>query len=240
MIFNDEEKLNKTIFSQVAIMTVSYAIFDVLNSEFGVKITDFKYALGHSLGEYSALAVTNALSFEETLHLLNKRSHAMENALPNGLGGMMAVLGLSVDQIKELDLGDVEIANDNSELQVVLSGMNADLDNLKDILLKHGAKKVVKLNVSGPFHSSYMESVKNVLKTENENLKSKKNPLIPIIQNVTAKPETDINIITKNLELQVVTGVRWRESVLSFKNLSVDSVLEISSNTSFVNIVLLI
>ena len=230
IIFNDPDSLQKTVYAQPALMTVSYAMFNVMAIEFDISIKDFSFALGHSLGEYTAIAVNNSFSFEDTLLVLKNRAEAMEKAVPDGKGGMCAVLGLTVQKIQQIDLGDVAIANDNSAQQVIISGLVEDLEEITPKLLEHGAKKVVKLSVSGPFHSPYMvtvsECVKNILSTI-----EKRDPIIPIISNVTAKPECDINKISSLLEKQVVTGVRWRESIESLSDFGVDTVIEIGSGT---------
>lgn len=230
IIFNDPDSLQKTVYAQPALMTVSYAMFNVMALEFDINIKDFSFALGHSLGEYTAIAVNNSFTFEDTLLVLKHRAEAMERAVPEGKGGMCAVLGLTAQQIREIDLGDVSIANDNSAQQVIISGLVEDLELITHKLLDNGAKKVVKLAVSGPFHSPYMvtvsECIKNVLNTI-----EKRDPIIPIISNVTAKPESDISKISSLLEKQVVTGVRWRESVESLSDFGVDTVIEIGSGT---------
>lgn len=230
IIFNDPDSLQKTIYAQPALMTVSYAMFNVMAIEFDISIKDFEFALGHSLGEYTAIAVNNSFSFEDTLFILKHRSEAMEKAVPNGKGGMCAVLGLTAQKIREIDLGDVAIANDNSAQQVIISGLIEDLDAVTPRLLEKGAKKVVKLSVSGPFHSPYMVAVSECIKNALSDIE-KRNPIVPIISNVTAKPENDINQISLLLEKQVITGVRWRESVESLHDLGVDTVIEIGSGT---------
>ena len=228
IIFNDEQALKNTVNSQPALMVVSYAIFSVLKQEFGVKVSDFSYGIGHSLGEYSALTVAEALSFKDALLLLKTRSEAMESSVPNKAGGMIACIGISISDLKKLELGKVEIANDNSEMQVVLSGMQDDLKLASEILLKNGAKKVIPLDVSGPFHSSYMTHAYNVLSKAllSTNVHQ---PIIPIISNVTAKPVTNPNEIKTLLAEQINHGVKWRESVESFTDLGIECAIEIGS-----------
>jgi len=236
IIFNDDQALKITTNAQPALMVVSYAIFKVLEHEFGVKITDFSYGIGHSLGEYSALTAAGALSFEDTLHLLKVRSEAMEAAVPMRKGGMIACLGLKVADIIRLDLGKVEIANDNSDAQVVLSGMKEDLEVASEILLQNGAKKVVPLDVSGPFHSSYMTPAYEALEKALDKIDVKA-PSIPVFANVTAKPNDDPSMIKTLLQDQINHGVRWRESVESFEALGINTAVEIGSGKVLSNLV---
>lgn len=236
IIFNDDQALKITTNAQPALMVVSYAIFKVLEQEFDVKITDFSYGIGHSLGEYSALTVTGALSFKDTLTLLKVRSEAMETAVPTGKGGMMACLGLKVSDIKKLPLGQVEIANDNSDAQVVLSGMKEELEIAKEILLQNGAKKVIPLDVSGPFHSSYMTPACKALGEALDKITINP-PSVPVFANVTAKPNNDPSVIKTLLKDQINHGVHWRESVESFEPLGVVTAIEIGSGKVLSNLV---
>ena len=228
IIFNNEQELKNTVNSQPALMIVSYAIFSVLKQEFGVHVSDFSYGIGHSLGEYSALTIAESLSFKDALLLLKTRSEAMESSVPNKAGGMIACIGISVSEIKKLNLGKVEIANDNSEMQIVLSGMQEDLKIASEILIQNGAKRVIPLEVSGPFHSSYMTHAYNVLSEELKQCTINV-PIIPIISNVTATPVNEPEQIKSLLAEQINHGVRLRESVESFASLGIDSVIEIGS-----------
>ena len=213
-----KEKLNLTANTQPAIFLISYSIFNVVKNEFGIDLDKAKYFAGHSLGEYSALSCAGCLNFSDTLKILRVRGDAMQNSVPKGEGGMVAVLGSKVETIEEI-LKDnkqkfaAQIANDNSEGQIVLSGKNEDLDNLILILKKKSIKNV-KLPVSAPFHSSLMNKATQIMTEELNKLdfKESKNKLI---SNVTAKEIENVNILKDLLIKQIESRVRWRESVIN-------------------------
>ena len=158
-----EDKLQLTQNTQPAILTVSYSIFKILKEEFNFDLNQIKYFAGHSLGEYSALVCSGSLNFIDALYLLHERGKAMQEAVPLGKGAMIAVLGINIDEVKELVLkfqnnnsGICEIANDNAEGQVIISG---DSDSIKKFQLFIREKKIksVPLKVSAPFHCSLMK-----------------------------------------------------------------------------------
>ena len=165
-----KEELDLTINTQPAIFLISYSIFNVVKNEFDINLNKAKYFAGHSLGEYSALSCAGYLSFSDTLKILRIRGDAMQNSVPKGQGGMVAVLGSTVETIENL-LKDNEqnfnaqIANDNSEGQIVLSGKMDDLDKLI-IVLKENSIKNIKLPVSAPFHSSLMSKATSIMNQE--------------------------------------------------------------------------
>ena len=213
-----KEKLNLTANTQPAIFLISYSIFNVVKNEFGIDLDKAKYFAGHSLGEYSALSCAGCLNFSDTLKILRVRGDAMQNSVPKGEGGMVAVLGSKVETIEEI-LKDnkqkfaAQIANDNSEGQIVLSGKNEDLDNLILILKKKSIKNI-KLPVSAPFHCSLMNKATQIMTEELNKLdfKESKNKLI---SNVTAKEIENVNILKDLLIKQIESRVRWRESVIN-------------------------
>ena len=182
--------LNLTANTQPAIFLISYAIFSVVKKEFNIDLNKAKYFAGHSLGEYSALSCAGYLSFSETLKILRIRGDAMQNSVPEGQGGMVAVLGSAVEDIekilkdKEQDI-KVQIANDNSEGQIVLSGKTKDLDKLI-ITLKENSIKNIKLPVSAPFHSSLMSKATSIMNEELNKLSFSQSEN-KLISNVTAK-----------------------------------------------------
>jgi len=211
-----ESELKLTQNTQPAIMTVGVCIFNVLNKEFNLNLNNAKFFAGHSLGEYTALVCSGALSIDRAAYLLHERGKSMQGAVPSGEGAMLAVLGMNlnevVDEINLLPKGKIcEIANDNSDSQVVVSGKKEIIGIFKENLKKKGKKGIV-LPVSAPFHCSLMEkaaqSMKN--KIESTNLLQ---PKPHIISNVTAKAENDVNKIKPLLIDQITSRVRWRESV---------------------------
>ena len=225
-----EEKLKLTENTQPAIMTVGVSIFNVLNHEFGFNLNNSRFFAGHSLGEYTALVCSGSLSLESAAYLLNERGKSMQNAVPNGEGAMMAILGMTIDEVeKEIKLlsgkNKCEIANDNSNTQVVVSGKKESIENL-NIILKEKRKKSIILPVSAPFHCSLMlKAAENMSKKIKNKVFSKPKP--NIISNVTAKEEDDINKIKPLLIDQITSRVRWRESVNYMINKGITSFVEI-------------
>lgn len=207
-----KEALDQTENTQPAIFLVSYSIFNLIKNEFKIDLNKAKYFAGHSLGEYSALAASGVLSFSDTLKILKTRGKAMQSAVPKGEGGMVAILGAEIDKVEDIIKNfDCEIANDNSNGQIVVSGSSNNLNEL--ILdLKKNSIKNIKLPVSAPFHCKLMRKATEIMKMEIENLKfnETKNQLI---SNVTANEISEPDQIKKLLIQQIESRVRWRESV---------------------------
>ena len=225
-----KEELDLTVNTQPAIFLISFSIFNVIKNEFNIDLNKAKYFAGHSLGEYSALSCAGYLNFSETLKILRKRGDAMQNSVPKGLGGMVAVLGSTIDTIENI-LKDNEtkfkaqIANDNSEGQIVLSGKTEDLDNLIQVL-KENSIKNIKLPVSAPFHCSLMSKATEIMKEELNKISilEGKNDLI---SNVTAEAISNTKDLKSLLIKQIENRVRWRESVINMINNDVDHFIEI-------------
>ena len=225
-----KEELDLTINTQPAIFLISYSIFQVMKKEFNFDLDNAKYFAGHSLGEYSALCAANYLSFSDTIKLLKTRGDAMQNAVPRGEGGMLAVLGSKVEIIEDL-LNDnknnfiAQIANDNSEGQIVLSGRNSDLEKLIKVLKSRNIKNI-KLPVSAPFHCQLMNSATEIMRNEIQklNFRDSKNKLI---SNVTAKEISNKEDLKMLLIDQIENRVRWRESVVHMINNGVNHFIEI-------------
>ena len=224
-----KDKLDLTSNTQPAIFLISYSIFNVLQKEFNINLNQAKYFAGHSLGEYSALSSAEYLSFSDTIKLLRTRGDAMQNAVPNGEGGMVAVLGSKVDVIEKLlsanDNLRIQIANDNSEGQLVLSGKNDDLRKLTGILKSNNIKNI-KLPVSAPFHCNLMSKATDIMKKEIEKLNFQ-NGKIKLISNVTAEEISDKEELKKLLVNQIESRVRWRESVINMINNGVNHFIEL-------------
>ena len=225
-----EEKLKLTQNTQPAILTVSYAIFSVLKKEFNFDFKFTKFFAGHSLGEYSALVCAESLKFSDALFLLFERGKAMQEAVPVGQGSMIAVLGLKINEINDLIKevktdGVCEIANDNADGQMIISGDNKSI-NLLQILLKENKKKFIPLNVSAPFHCSLMKPAAVKMKEKINSVNFKK-PLFDIICNVTSKPENNAENIKKLLIEQICSTVRWRESVINMSKEKITNFIEI-------------
>tara|TARA_B100002051_G_scaffold197239_1_gene187148 strand:- start:320 stop:1234 length:915 start_codon:yes stop_codon:yes gene_type:complete len=225
-----EDKLKLTQNTQPAIMTIGVSIFNVLNNEFNFNLKNSKFFAGHSLGEYTALVCSGSLSLEQAAYLLFERGKAMQEAVPYGHGAMTAVLGMSIEEVQsEIDLIKdkkiCEIANDNSNAQIVVSGNKLDIENLNKNL-KAKRKKSIILPVSAPFHCSLMLKAKEKMQEKINNTKFLK-PEPSIISNVTAQMENDINKIKPLLIDQITSRVRWRESVNYMVKQGVSEFLEI-------------
>tara|TARA_B100000989_G_scaffold260003_1_gene210440 strand:- start:982 stop:1908 length:927 start_codon:yes stop_codon:yes gene_type:complete len=225
-----KDKLDLTINTQPAIFLVSYSIFKVVKENYNIDLNEAKYFAGHSLGEYSALSCAGYLSFSETIRILRVRGDAMQNSVPKGEGGMLAILGLKIDEVEKI-LKDnqsnfnVQVANDNSEGQIVLSGKMKDLQILGEFL-KNNKIKNIKLPVSAPFHCNLMSKATEVMKNELQkvNFKQSKNILI---SNVTADEVSNTDDLKDLLINQIEKKVRWRESVLNIINKGVNQFIEI-------------
>ena len=225
-----EDQLKLTQNTQPAILTVSYAIFKILKEEFNYNFENTKYFAGHSLGEYSALLCAGSLSFEDALYLLFERGKSMQEAVPVGKGGMLAVLGSENEEIEDCikkikSKGVCEIANDNAPGQIIVSGNIELIQELQNIL-KENKKKSIMLPVSAPFHCSLMNAAATNMKSKIENVNFTK-PNYEIIANVTASPTNDPADIKKLLVEQIYSKVRWRESILYMANQNITEYLEI-------------
>ena len=222
--------LNQTENTQPAIFLVSFAIFNVIKNETSFDITKANYFAGHSLGEYSALACSNVINFRETIRLLKIRGNAMQNAVPKNEGGMIAVLGESIDKVQEIIQNNKNnfhcfLANDNSNGQVVLSGRLNDLEKLTIELKKLNIKNI-QLPVSAPFHCMLMSPATKIMdKHLNDVEFSTPNNLI--VSNVTAEPSSDPKKIKNLLIEQIEKPVRWRESIVNMISLGCDKFIEI-------------
>ena len=225
-----EDKLQLTENTQPAILVISYSIFNVLKNEYGFDLNSFKYVAGHSLGEYSALVCSGSLYFEDALHLLHERGKAMQEAVPIGNGSMIAVLGVKINEINNLlesrnKNGVCEIANDNADGQVIVSGNKESVETFR-LILKEKKIKSIPLKVSAPFHCSLMKPA--AIKMEEKINKTKfVNPSVEIVNNVTAKPEVNYDIIKQLLIKQIFSTVKWRESLINMSELGVNDFIEI-------------
>ncbi len=225
------DKLQLTQNTQPAILTVSYSIFRVLKDEFGFDFNSFKFFAGHSLGEYSALVCSNSLNFDDAIYLLHERGKAMQDAVPIGKGSMIAILGMKTDEILNLiqsqhkAKGICEIANDNADGQVIISGNKERLEMFQKIL-KEKKIKSIPLKVSAPFHCSLMKPAANIMREKIKNTKFKE-PQFKIVNNVNANTENNPENIKSLLVEQIFSTVKWRESILKMKNSGVKNFIEI-------------
>lgn len=235
MTEGSDADLTLTTNAQPALMAVSMAVVRVLEKEFKVKLKDkAAYVAGHSLGEYSAACAAGVFSLQDTARLLRIRGDAMQKAVPVGVGGMAAVLGLSYQDIGALveACNDSHYycvaANDNSDGQVVLSGHIQAIEKAIEIASEFGAKKCLRLPVSAPFHSPLMQPAAEAMAHAFMEVEAH-DAEIPIVANVLADTETEKKEIIKNLIEQVTGTVRWRETMAFFDDNDVTDIVELGA-----------
>ena len=225
-----KNELDLTANTQPAIFLVGFSIFQLIKKNYNINLNKANYFAGHSLGEYTALACAEALSFSETLKLLKVRGKSMQDAVPKGEGGMVAILGSTLEIIEKIINDNINnykcyIANDNSEGQLVASGKNQDLDLLMQDLKKNNIKSI-KLSVSAPFHCKLMSNATKIM--DNEIKKSDfKSPKNILISNVTSQEVSDSETLKNLLIKQIESRVRWRESVNLMIKKGVNKFIEI-------------
>ncbi len=230
IIDGPKEDLDLTGNTQPAIFLVTYSIFKVVENETNFQIKKAKFYAGHSLGEYSALCCAEALNFEQTINLLNLRGKAMQNAVPNGEGGMLAILGRKIQDVDILLKENYKkfqcyVANDNSVGQIVVSGKISSIELLEQILKKQNIK-FIRLQVSAPFHCPLMKKATEIMKDNILSTNFSK-PIVDIISNVDAKPQNEIDVIKNLLIEQIEKPVRWRESINYMISKGVNNFIEI-------------
>jgi len=225
-----KKELDQTENTQPAIFLVGYSIFQLIKKDFGINLNKASYFAGHSLGEYTALACAETLSFSESLRLLRIRGKSMQEAVPKGEGGMVAILGSTPDTIEKIIVENSNnykcyIANDNSNGQLVVSGKTNDLNILiKD--LKENNIKSIKLPVSAPFHCKLMNNATKIMQNEIQKCDFK-NPKNTLISNVTSQEVNDASLLKELLVKQIESRVRWRENVNLMLEKKVNQFIEI-------------
>jgi len=233
LIFNGPDtELIKTNNAQPAILISSIAMLEVIKSKKKIKLSNFcKFLAGHSLGEYTALYASNVLDFKSVLKLVKHRGNLMSKSDKSGEGKMAAIIGLKIVEIKEMlqnfkEEGVCEIANDNSEGQVVISGNKEAVDSFKSIAKKNGAKLTIDLNVSAPFHCKLMEDA--AIKMNSEINKTLFNQFkVPVISNIKAVPCNKSDEFKSLLSQQITMTVKWRETILFMESKGVKNIFEI-------------
>ena len=233
------DKLQLTKNTQPGILTVSYSIFKVLKDEFHVDLNSFKSFAGHSLGEYSALVCSESLNFSDAIYLLHERGKAMQEAVPIGEGLMIAVIGLKIKEVTDLitpfqNEGVCEIANDNADGQVIISGSKNCIEALLETL-KAEKIKSIPLKVSAPFHCSLMKPAAETMK-EKINKTKFENPKFVIVNNVTGKPEKS-ELIKDLLYKQIYSTVKWRDSLITMAESGIKNFVEIGPGKALTGMV---
>jgi [acyl-carrier-protein] S-malonyltransferase len=234
MFEGPESELTLTENAQPALMTVSLAVARILEKDGSLDLKRrVAFVAGHSLGEYSALAAAHALELADAARLLKRRGLAMQRAVPIGVGAMAALLGLEIDAAREVAQeaaqGEVcDAANDNGPGQVVVSGHKAAVERAIAIAGERGARRAIMLPVSAPFHCALMKPAADEMAQALAEVRLKE-PLVPLIANVSAKPVRDPDEIKALLVRQVTELVRWRECVLAMKENGVDGLVELGA-----------
>ena len=228
---NRNNLLDITKYTQLSVFSASMAIFEVFKELFGKKdlFLDINYVLGHSLGEYSALVASSAISLEDCSKLLKIRGELMQDAYPENQSGMAAVLGLNCKDIeliiKNFSL-NIEVANDNTPEQVVISGIIEDINKAKEILILNGAKKFVNLNVSAAFHSRIMKKAEEKMKHKLSSFNFL-DSIYSVVSNYSAGATKDKNVIFNNLSKQMSNKVKWNESIKLLEKSNERNIIEI-------------
>lgn len=227
LCFGEDEKLNETEYTQPALLTMSTAL-TALMQEKGIKAD---YVAGLSLGEYSAHVASGTFDFEDAVKLVRKRGKFMTEAVPKGMGAMCAVLNLDADKIQEAcdevaDLGRCMIANYNCPGQIAIAGDKAAVEKASEIVLEKGARRAVMLNVSGPFHTPLLQSASEKLNVELNSMQIN-DMNIPVITNLTAEVVNDKSEVIDILTKQVMSPVKWEQSVRKMLELGVDTFIEL-------------
>ena len=230
-----KEDLTLTQNAQPALMAHSMAVVRVLEADFGISVKDHAaFVAGHSLGEYSALAAAGTFSVGDAARLLRTRGEAMQKAVPVGEGAMAALLGVGLEAAEAVAAaaaaagGVCQIANDNDPTQVVVSGSKEAVDRVAEIGKAHGVRRAVPLPVSAPFHCALMQPAADVMAEALEAVEVKA-PVVPVVANVTAAPQSDPEAIKKALVQQVTGTVRWRECVLAMAHAGVSDFYELGT-----------
>lgn len=225
------DTLSLTVNTQPALMAVSMAILKALEKQNGLSTLDMcSFVAGHSLGEYTALCASKAISLADTARLLRVRGNAMQDAVPLGVGSMAAILGASTEEVEQIcfEAGEIcEIANDNSVGQIVISGSASAIDKACEISASKG-KKAIKLNVSAPFHCSLMFPAAEIMKDALQKQEIQM-PVVPLVANVTADVANTEEEIRNNLVTQVAGRVKWRQSIEKMIELGVTEFVEIGA-----------
>ncbi len=226
---NKEGLLDITNYTQISIFTASLTIFKTILDVTELDQKNINFVLGHSLGEYSALACSNKINLEDCSKILKKRGDLMNNAVTPNKTGMAALIGLSSKDVQNIISKfnlDLEIANDNSPIQVVISGDTNELDSKKEIFLNNKVKKFVKLNVSSAFHSKFMIDAQNQLANEIDNIEFISNET-KLISNYTGQGSNDSAVLKNSLKEQMSNKVRWTESIQNLSKHSETKIIEI-------------
>ena len=226
---NPFDNLNQTNYTQISIFSASMAVYKSLLSEFGNETIKPKILLGHSLGEYSALVAGNYINITDASILIKKRGELMHSSIEPNVSGMAAIIGKNADFINNVINENnlkIVIANDNSPMQVVVSGLIEDINSSEQVFSEHGIKRYIKLNVSAAFHSDFMNDAQSRLINEIDKINFK-NSNLPIISNYDSVINSNKNSIKYALKNQMASTVRWTDSIKKLEETDTTQIIEI-------------
>jgi [acyl-carrier-protein] S-malonyltransferase len=229
-----EEELRLTEHAQPALMATSLAAVRALEARSGRRLAELcDLVAGHSLGEYSALAAAGSLAVGDAARLLRVRGRAMQQAVPVGEGAMAAILGLELEAVERVAkeasaIGVCDLANDNAPGQAVVSGNRAAVERAVDLAKAQGARRSVLLPVSAPFHCRLLAPAAEAVRAALAEIEIRP-PAVPVVTNVTARPESAPEILRARLVEQVVGRVRWRESLLAMAARGITAIVELGA-----------
>ena len=226
---NPLNNLNQTNYTQISIFSASMAIYKSLLSELGNETIKPKILLGHSLGEYSALVAGNFINITDASILIKKRGELMHSSIEPNVSGMAAIIGKNADFIDDVINKNnlkIVIANDNSPMQVVVSGLIEDINSSEQVFSENGIKRYVKLNVSAAFHSNFMNDAQSKLINEIDKINFK-NSNLPIISNYDSTINSHKDSIKNALKNQMANRVRWTDSIKKLEETDTTQIIEI-------------
>ena len=225
----NNNKLDLTQYTQICIFASSYVIFKTYVNENDLNINNINVMMGHSLGEYTALACSNKINLKECTLILKKRGRLMNDAVKPNQTGMAALIGKNAQYIEKIiqdNQLNLEIANDNSPMQIVISGNKTEISSNKDLFINNNIKKFIELNVSAAFHSKFMLEAQESLSKEIDNINFIENK-IKIISNFDANIYQDSNSIRQNLKKQMANRVNWTKSIFKLEEVGENQIIEI-------------
>jgi [acyl-carrier-protein] S-malonyltransferase len=229
-----EEELRLTEHAQPALMATSLAAVRALEVRSGRRLAELcEVVAGHSLGEYSALAAAGSLAIGGAARLLRVRGRAMQEAVPVGEGAMAAILGLELQAVEQVareasEVGVCDLANDNAPGQAVVSGSRAAVERAVELAKAQGARRSVLLPVSAPFHCRLLAPAAEAVRAALDHIQIGA-PAVPVVTNVTARPESAPEVLRARLVQQVTARVRWRESLLAMAELGTQAIVELGA-----------
>lgn len=229
-----ESELRLTANAQPALMACGLAAVRALEARSGRRLVELcAFVAGHSLGEYAALAAAGSIGIGDAARLLRLRGQAMQDAVPVGEGAMAAILGLDLAAVEQVaaaarEAGVCDVANDNAPAQVVVSGSRAAVERAVELAKEQGARRSIMLPVSAPFHCALMAPAADAVRAALAGV-GIRTPVVPVVTNVAAAPESDPAVLARRLVEQVTARVRWRESLLAMGDLGVRATLECGS-----------